>query len=114
MTEPTSLELVRNFINSVPEHQLREVWCILTALRGPDSESDADKEFFTTPIRQRILTLHQATILSVSQWEIYQDKTPMNTPVPWAEHPIVDYLLHFIHHSIEAAHVINADLYLMK
>lgn len=70
----TALELVRElFVNAQNENLqvLRDVWKIVTALRGPDSDNLESKSKYTTPIRMCVLNNTQAFELGLSHSESY-------------------------------------------
>lgn len=102
-----ALELVRELFDKAEnEGRLREVWTLVTALRGPDSYGDENlKLIYTTPIRQCCLTHYQADKIGVDYWMMYS-----HYRLDKLESKEVDYSrgnTHFLSHIRSANRVIN-------
>lgn len=108
----TALELVRElFINAQNENLqvLHDVWKIVTALRGPDSENLESKSKYTTPIRMCILNDTQAFALGLSHYESYPIQS-YNSTLSLDDVSRSDESYHFKEHILMADNAIQNSL----
>jgi hypothetical protein len=103
-----AVQLVRKLFRSArTEEELREIWHIVTALRGPDAlrQRYSRKRDFTSRIRLTVLTSRQAQVLAVSDQGLFHPRCA--NKVEWLDKNSPENRLgaqdHFTQHCAMAA-----------